>query len=98
MFNRFISTQASPRVQVDEASVTRLAQKLNKEDPTPEIFDEIQKKVMTDVSSSIYVTLDHKISHKGQFWEIEMYTSSESCFIFLLRSDNIWLRFNYLKI
>lgn len=70
MFDRFISTQASPRVQVDEASVTRLAQKLNKEDPTPEIFDEIQKKVMTDVSSSIYVTLDHETSHKVQFLEI----------------------------
>ncbi len=24
------------------------------------------------------VTLDHKTSHKGQFFEIEMYTSSES--------------------
>ncbi len=82
MFNRFISTQASPRVQVDEASVTRLAQKLNKEDPTPEIFDEIQKKVMTDVSSSIYVTLDHKTSHKGQFWEIEIYTSSERLYFY----------------
>lgn len=32
-------------MQVDEASVTRLAQKLSKEDPTPEIFDEIQRKV-----------------------------------------------------
>ncbi len=27
---------------------------------------------------SINVTLDHKTSHKGQFWEIEIYTSSES--------------------
>ncbi len=25
-----------------------------------------------------YVTLDHKTSHKGQFFEIEIYTSSES--------------------
>ncbi len=25
-----------------------------------------------------YVTLDHKTSHKGQFFKIEMYTSSES--------------------
>ncbi len=25
-----------------------------------------------------YVTLDHKTSHKGQFFEIEMYASSES--------------------
>ncbi len=25
-----------------------------------------------------YVTLDHKTSHKGQFVEIEIYTSSES--------------------
>lgn len=55
LFDRFISTQASPRVQVDEASVTKLAQKLNKEDPTPEIFDEIQRKVMTDVFERVYV-------------------------------------------
>ncbi len=26
----------------------------------------------------IYVTLDHKTSHKGNFFEIEIYTSSES--------------------
>ncbi len=25
-----------------------------------------------------YVTLDHKTSHKGQFFEIDIYTSSES--------------------
>ncbi len=25
-----------------------------------------------------YVTLDHKTSHKGQFFQIEIYTSSES--------------------
>ncbi len=25
-----------------------------------------------------YVTLDHKTSHKGQFFEIEIYSSSES--------------------
>ncbi len=25
-----------------------------------------------------YVTLDHKTSHKGKFFEIEIYTSSES--------------------
>ncbi len=26
----------------------------------------------------LYVTRDHKTSHKGQFYEIEIYTSSES--------------------
>ncbi|KAK1785514.1 hypothetical protein P4O66_018872 [Electrophorus voltai] len=40
------SRQASPRVQVDEASLARLADKLHKEDPTPEIFDDIQRKVV----------------------------------------------------
>ncbi len=25
-----------------------------------------------------YVTMDHKTSHKGKFFEIEIYTSSES--------------------
>ncbi len=27
---------------------------------------------------NLYVTLDHKTSHKGQFFDIEIYTSSES--------------------
>ncbi len=28
--------------------------------------------------NTVYVTLDHKTSHMGQFFEIEMYTSPES--------------------
>ncbi len=50
-----------------------------------------------------YVTLDHKTSHKGKFFEIEIYTSSESWINnlsidvwFMLGYDNIWLRYNYL--
>lgn len=45
--------QASPRVQVDEASVTKLGEKLQKDDPTPEIFDEIQRNVLPFPSSSL---------------------------------------------
>ncbi len=49
-----------------------------------------------------YVTLDHKTSHKSQYFEIEIYTSSESWISFALMYglwyDNIWLRYNYLKI
>lgn len=30
---------------MDEASVTKLGEKLQKDDPTPEIFDEIQRNV-----------------------------------------------------
>ncbi len=52
----------------------------------------------------IYVTLDHKTSHKGQFFKIEIYTSYV-CWInklaidvWLLGLDNIWPRYNYLKI
>ncbi|XP_051948728.1 sorting nexin-13-like isoform X2 [Xyrauchen texanus] len=45
VYDQYLSEKASPRVQVDEASVARLAQKLSSEDPTPEIFDEIQRKV-----------------------------------------------------
>ncbi len=46
-----------------------------------------------------YVTLDHKISHKGPFC-IDIYTSSESIPLMyaLLGYDNIWTRYNYLKI
>ncbi len=44
-------------------------------------------------------TLDHKISHKGPFC-IDIYTSSESIPLMyaLLGYDNIWTRYNYLKI
>ncbi|XP_055075164.2 sorting nexin-13 isoform X3 [Misgurnus anguillicaudatus] len=45
VYDQYLSEKASPRVEVDEAPLSRLAQKLNKEDPTPEIFDEIQRKV-----------------------------------------------------
>ncbi|XP_053084473.1 sorting nexin-13 isoform X3 [Pangasianodon hypophthalmus] len=45
VYEQYLSEKASPRVQVDQASVDRLAEKLNKEDPTPEIFDDIQRKV-----------------------------------------------------
>ncbi len=35
-----------------------------------------------------FVTLDHKTSHKCQFYEIEIYTSMERLFIQL--SDDVW--------
>uniref|UniRef100_A0A8C2X7F8 Sorting nexin 13 n=1 Tax=Cyclopterus lumpus TaxID=8103 RepID=A0A8C2X7F8_CYCLU len=45
VYEQYLSDKASPRVQVDEAPVTTLGEKLQKDDPTPEIFDEIQKNV-----------------------------------------------------
>ncbi|XP_069050838.1 sorting nexin-13 isoform X3 [Lepisosteus oculatus] len=45
VYDQYLSDKASPRVQVDEILVQRLAEKLNTEDPTPDIFDEIQRKV-----------------------------------------------------
>ncbi|XP_077362517.1 sorting nexin-13 isoform X3 [Festucalex cinctus] len=45
VFEQYLSDKASPRVQVDEDSITRLGEKLQKDDPTPEIFDDIQRKV-----------------------------------------------------
>ncbi len=49
-----------------------------------------------------YVTLDNETSHKGQFFEIEIFTSSEQIsfplMYGLLWYDHIWLRYNYLKI
>ncbi|XP_053302542.1 sorting nexin-13 isoform X1 [Pleuronectes platessa] len=45
VFEQYLSEKASPRVQVEEESVTKLGEKLQKEDPTPEIFDEIQRQV-----------------------------------------------------
>ncbi|XP_028251310.1 sorting nexin-13 isoform X2 [Parambassis ranga] len=45
VFEQYLSEKASPRVQVDDVSVEKLGEKLQKDDPTPEIFDEIQRKV-----------------------------------------------------
>uniref|UniRef100_A0A3Q3NCZ5 Sorting nexin 13 n=1 Tax=Labrus bergylta TaxID=56723 RepID=A0A3Q3NCZ5_9LABR len=45
VFEQYLSEKASPRVQVDEESVIKLGEKLQKDDPTPEIFDEIQRNV-----------------------------------------------------
>ncbi len=48
--------------------------------------------------------MDHKTSHKGKFDKIEMYTSFESWInklsidVWVVRMDNIWSRYNYLKI
>ncbi|KAI1902512.1 hypothetical protein AGOR_G00045520 [Albula goreensis] len=42
---QYLSPKASPRVQVDQVLLEKLAQKLQNEDPTPEIFDDIQRKV-----------------------------------------------------
>lgn len=47
--------QASPRVQVDEESVIKLGEKLQKDDPTPEIFDEIQRKVHNPAIIFIFI-------------------------------------------
>ncbi|XP_017282310.1 sorting nexin-13 isoform X3 [Kryptolebias marmoratus] len=45
VYEQYLSDKASPRVQVDTALVTKLGEKLQKDDPTPEIFDEVQRKV-----------------------------------------------------
>ncbi|CAB1320658.1 unnamed protein product, partial [Coregonus sp. 'balchen'] len=46
VYEQYLSDKASPRVQVDEMSVVKLREKLQKDgDPTPEIFDDIQRKV-----------------------------------------------------
>ncbi|XP_039592097.1 sorting nexin-13 isoform X2 [Polypterus senegalus] len=45
VYEQYLSEKASPRVDVDEYLVARLADKLSKEDPTPDIFDDIQRKV-----------------------------------------------------
>ncbi|TNM92972.1 hypothetical protein fugu_018374, partial [Takifugu bimaculatus] len=45
VYEQYLSDKASPRVQVDQESVIKLGDKLQKDDPTPEIFDEIQRNV-----------------------------------------------------
>ncbi len=41
-------------------------------------FNIVNNKKSFSSSKSAYVTVDHKTSHKGQFSEIEIYTTSKS--------------------
>ncbi|XP_006138398.1 sorting nexin-13 isoform X5 [Pelodiscus sinensis] len=45
IYEQYLSEKASPRVNIDDTLVAKLAETLNNEDPTPEIFDDIQRKV-----------------------------------------------------
>ncbi|XP_061442080.1 sorting nexin-13 isoform X4 [Rhineura floridana] len=45
IYDQYLSEKASPRVNIDDTLVVKLAEKLNNDDPTPEIFDDIQRKV-----------------------------------------------------
>ncbi|XP_060541667.1 sorting nexin-13 isoform X9 [Pantherophis guttatus] len=45
IYEQYLSEKASPRINIDDPLVAKLEEKLNNEDPTPEIFDQIQRKV-----------------------------------------------------
>ncbi|XP_042712420.1 sorting nexin-13 isoform X15 [Chrysemys picta bellii] len=45
IYEQYLSEKASPRVNIDDSLVAKLAETLNHEEPTPEIFDDIQRKV-----------------------------------------------------
>ncbi|KAE8596405.1 hypothetical protein XENTR_v10016090 [Xenopus tropicalis] len=45
VYEQYLSEKASPRVHIDDYLLAKLEEKLNSEDPTPEIFDDIQRKV-----------------------------------------------------
>ncbi|XP_005991338.1 sorting nexin-13 isoform X2 [Latimeria chalumnae] len=45
VYEQYLSEKASPRVHVDDFLVEKLAKKLSNEEPTPEIFDDVQRKV-----------------------------------------------------
>uniref|UniRef100_A0A8B9SB28 Sorting nexin-13 n=1 Tax=Apteryx owenii TaxID=8824 RepID=A0A8B9SB28_APTOW len=45
VYEQYLSEKASPRVNIDDNLVAKLAETLNHEDPTPEIFDDVQRKV-----------------------------------------------------
>ncbi|XP_063308466.1 sorting nexin-13 isoform X2 [Pelobates fuscus] len=45
IYEQYLSEKASPRVHIDDYLLTKLENVLSSEDPTPEIFDDIQRKV-----------------------------------------------------
>ncbi|XP_078278033.1 sorting nexin-13 isoform X4 [Rhinoraja longicauda] len=45
VYELYLSEKASPRVHADDNLIAKLAERLNCEDPTPEIFDDVQRKV-----------------------------------------------------
>ncbi len=42
--------------------------------------------------------MDHKTSHKGQYFNLYIIINKLSIDVWFVMKDNIWLRYNFLKI
>ncbi|XP_068092097.1 sorting nexin-13 isoform X2 [Hyperolius riggenbachi] len=74
VFDQYLSEKASPRVQIDEYLLAKLEDVLTNEDPTPEIFDEIQRKVydMMLREERFYPSFRHNALYVRMLAELDM--------------------------
>ncbi|KAM5156928.1 sorting nexin-13 isoform 1-T1 [Mantella aurantiaca] len=74
VFDQYLSEKASPRVQIDDYLLAKLEDMLDSEDPTPEIFDEIQRKVydMMLRDEKFYPSFRHNALYVRMLAELDM--------------------------
>ncbi|XP_077347397.1 sorting nexin-13 isoform X4 [Lithobates pipiens] len=74
VFDQYLSEKASPRVQIDDYLLAKLEEMLNNEDPTPEIFDEVQRKVYDIMlrDEKFYPSFRHNALYVRMLAELDM--------------------------
>ncbi|XP_073486180.1 sorting nexin-13 isoform X2 [Aquarana catesbeiana] len=74
VFDQYLSEKASPRVQIDDCLLAKLEEMLNSEDPTPEIFDEVQRKVYDIMlrDEKFYPSFRHNALYVRMLAELDM--------------------------
>ncbi|XP_077124851.1 sorting nexin-13 isoform X1 [Ranitomeya variabilis] len=74
VFDQYLSEKASPRVEIDDYLLARLEEGVNNEDPTPEIFDEVQKKVYDTMlrDDRFYPSFRHNALYIRMLAELDM--------------------------
>ncbi|KAM9307616.1 sorting nexin-13 isoform 1-T1 [Gastrophryne carolinensis] len=74
VFDQYLSEKASPRVQIDDYLLAKLEEVLTNEDPTPEIFDDVQKRVYDDMlrDERFYPSFRHNALYIRMLAELDM--------------------------
>ncbi|KAM4705282.1 sorting nexin-13 isoform 2-T2 [Rhinophrynus dorsalis] len=74
IYEQYLSDKASPRVLIEDYLLAKLEDVLNNEDPTPEIFDDIQRKVydMMLRDEKFYPSFRHNALYIRMLAELDM--------------------------
>ncbi|XP_063777811.1 sorting nexin-13 isoform X3 [Pseudophryne corroboree] len=74
VFDQYLSEKASPRVQIDDNLLAKLDYVVSNEEPTPEIFDEVQRKVYDIMlrDERFYPSFRHNTLYVRMLAELDM--------------------------